>query len=75
MIPPTPTALPLPIPHVLMPDGYSIWAGTSSAITVWNMADQWQPVIQGVIIVGLVIIGITIVWKFIRQMTQRDAEQ
>jgi membrane protein implicated in regulation of membrane protease activity len=58
-----------------MPSGYSLWAGTSSAVTVWNLAGQWQTVIQGIIIIGLVIIGITIVWKFVRQMTQRDSEQ
>lgn len=75
MIPPTPTLLPLAVPHVVMPDGYSIWAGTSSAVTVWNMAGQWQTVLQGIIIIGIVIIGITIVWKFIRQMTNRDSQQ
>lgn len=75
MIPPTPTLLPPALPHVIMPSGYSLWAGTSSAVTVWNLAGQWQTVIQGIIIIGLVIIGITIVWKFVRQMTQRDSEQ
>jgi flagellar biogenesis protein FliO len=39
------------------------------------MSGPWQPVIQGIAIIGLVIAGMFIVYRFIRQMTRKDAEQ
>lgn len=75
IIPPTPTLLPIGIPRFNIPAEFSLWGGAQDAIQVWNMATPWQPIIQGLAIVGIVIIGMFVVWKFIRQMTQRDSEQ
>lgn len=74
-LPPTPTPLPPGAAVFVLPEAFSLWGGAREAVQVWNMAGPWQPVIQGIAIIGLVITGMFIVYKFIRQMTRKDAEQ
>ena len=74
-LPPTPTPLPPGEAVFSLPTEFSLWGGAREAVQVWNMAGPWQPVIQGIAIIGLVIAGMFVVYKFIRQMTRKDAEQ
>lgn len=74
-LPPTPTPLPPGTPRVTLPSEFSLWGGAQQAVQVWHMAGPWQPVIQGIAIIGLVITGMFVVYKFIKQMTSKDAEQ
>lgn len=74
-LPPTPTPLPPGAPVFTLPSEFSLWGGAQEAVQVWNMAGPWQPVIQGIAIIGLVIVGMFIVYRFIKQMTGKDAEQ
>ena len=74
-IPPTPTPLPPGSAHFNLPSEFSLWAGTSSAIQVWNWIGDGQIIVQGLAIIGLVLAGIFIVYKFIRSMSAKDAQE
>lgn len=74
-IPPTPTPLPPGNAHFTLPNEFSLWAGTSSAIQVWNWIGDGQTIVQGLAIIGLVIAGMFIVYKFVRQMSAKDSQE
>lgn len=74
-MPPTPTALPPGMPRFDLPSEFSLWAGTSTAIQVWNWIGDGRVIVQGLAIIGLVIAGIFIVYKFVSNMTRKDSEQ
>lgn len=74
-IPPTPTPLPPGVAKFTLPTEFSLWAGTSSAIQVWNWIGDGQVIVQGLAIIGIVLAGIFIVYKFIRQMSAKDATE
>jgi hypothetical protein len=74
-MPPTPTPLGPPTPHFTLPEEFSLWAGTSTAIQVWNWIGDGQVIVQGMAIIGLVIAGMFIVYRFVKQMTTKDAEE
>lgn len=73
MIPPTPTPLPPGMARFVMPESYSLWGSTDSAIQTWNWLGQSGQVIQLIILVGLVIAGMFVVYRFFRQFTERDS--
>lgn len=75
MIPFTPTPLPPGLPHFTLPNEFSLWAGTSTAIQFWNWVGDGQVIVQGLAIIGLVILGIFILFKFVRQTTQKDSTE
>lgn len=75
MIPPTPTPLPPGVAIFSIPSEFSLWAGTSSAIQVWNWIGSGQVIVQGLAIISLVILGIFILYKFIGSMTAKDSTE
>ena len=74
-MPPTPTALPPGMPRFDLPSEFSLWAGTSTAIQVWNWIGDGQVIVQALAIIGLVIAGMFIVYKFVRQMSAKDSQE
>ena len=68
MIPPTPTPLPAGTPHFTLPDDYSLWGSTDTAIHFWNWLGDGGTVLQALILIALTIAGMALVWRFARQI-------
>jgi membrane protein implicated in regulation of membrane protease activity len=64
--PPTPTPLPPGIPYVTIPEQYSIWAGTSTAIQAWNWLGDGRIVIQAILLIIIVMAALYMLYKFAR---------
>lgn len=75
MIPPTPTHLPAGTPHFSMPNEFSLWASTDTAIHTWNFLGDARIVIQAIVLILIVMAGMYIVNRFIHEFTGEDASE
>ena len=75
MIPPTPTPLPPPssLPMTL-PGSVDLWYSTDSAIQYWRLLGGIGTAMQMLAAALIVVVACTILLKWMRQMSGRDAE-
>lgn len=74
-MPPTPTPLPPVEASFSLPESYTLWGATDTAITYWQLTGDAGTVSQVIILAVLVFLGIKVFIGYMRQLIQRDSDE